>query len=1645
MGINKIIEGGLGIIKSAGRTAHEQEAAIRAAQNAKVAEQMANLPPRNKKANEALGLYHPVGGGIKLSKPVSGMHATTVPDPKFKPPKIGTISPEQMVKEEAAIIPLVGDRAAAGRYLTHVGENELETPVRLTGGARYMDANYNPVSPDESAAWESGAGRISALAAQAGRAGEGGRPVYGMYVAGSGTNTDFNVMGANALLQQIPFSKITKKSEKAFDQAMKEGSKAFPPIPNWPGIRSPLAQEMILDKSNGILRTKLFGTMGKEEFQSMGFPEVPGTRKAIIEPELLDVPTNQAGFRMARMDTSGRIIEDPIIPSDYPKAWAGQVAGKFDEPTDYKDIWQTHHEARRLMGDKAPASGDYYSFSRAHPIQYADQQWLDKLLQQRFANERKIKEGEYKKGGEVDMPNDVDLTESDKKLHALIDRHRLNHALKSGGKVESKIEGDDPDAKLHALIEARRKELHAAKGGGIFDTTEPKPIGFDKGGAAFGVFPQLKGKRSKQDPEAAKNVPVDVARGFVSGVLGMPGDLESLVRIPYDYLRSPTMSELVTGEKKSKTFAPTSEDIEKKLPFKSDTPVSRAATGAGQLAGGFYNGPGSPLKVMLNLPKAIKHGATEFAKASAAGAPRVMKPEGGNWIPGEVEKALKHLKRKTISDTDPAEVLKTFNETYTPKALEGMYEGSRQQLMEFKDVLERDVALNKWVDNNLSNYIKKQMGTEKDPVRLLADEGITHYPSEGAMRNAMNTSYQQFVENRKLRGKLGMPEQPKAKTDLGRAWEEGVDSLLDQGNMVSPKQLKGGNIYRDNPWLQKLPPDSTLYRLDRPSVDDMNMMHIMDVLREDLVTGRIKPSDLKNISIDRAVRRTHEYNQEMAKAQEAAKAKKLEGMPVYKEYPNGYKWVKLEKPGDFAAESDAMGHSVRGYEPPKNHPDWVEGSGDRGTPSYGLGGWEAIKSGKAQVYSLVDPKGNPHATIEAGAVGRPRYEEIRNHFDEAHEQVVKEMKAQGMDTSDPTKANGLAWKRAEEIAREKGYQFVNQIKGKGNDRPINKYDPYTQDFVTSGDWTEVRDLQNTGLKLVGEAFPRRDDQLGFQQLFPEQRYVTSDEVNAFRTKADQDLIDQYKDWKSKVDFEDPQFKDYEGPEFISNEEYFKRYFPDDPAAQADFIRGGKDSPSMIPPERLGMKDWDTLMNEGVFSYDDVSFLNKVMPQRYLTAEDIAKAKARLEEPPLAEKSGGLIGMANGGAMRMPPKKTEGYEEEAPKGQSFSDRLDWAMKEARKVPTSPLGSFLNVGYEGYKYFTGKDPVGDFQKELNRRLHPKMDTGSEPVEKFEKFANGGMNMAPGGLIRNLLKMTPKEEALSKLPQMKKEVAANQALEAEYRKAMRDVPYDKQVTLKDWQATQKKPAKKTVWHGSPHHFKPTEKNPLGVFDPTKIGTGEGTQAFGHGHYLAEAKGNAEGYRHMLSVDPSQGSENIKFATLENFMPNEAPAVQKQIKDFLDGTGNYADFVRVIKQQGSEDFKKALVSEEPEMFKAGALYQVELPEEQLANMLDYDLPWTQQPEAVKKALNVEGLQKFYNSDDLPVSQILHHAHQSMTPPQFAEFMRSRGIPGIKYKDAQSRGIREAEEGTRNIVIFPGNEDLLNIVGKEKRGGLIHTRKQYA
>ena len=262
-----------------------------------------------------------------------------------------------------------------------------------------------------------------------------------------------------------------------------------------------------------------------------------------------------------------------------------------------------------------------------------------------------------------------------------------------------------------------------------------------------------------------------------------------------------------------------------------------------------------------------------------------------------------------------------------------------------------------------------------------------------------------------------------------------------------------------NPFVSKLDPETRLYS---GSTYDLGFDHIIDVLKEDVAAGRIRPEQLNKVSMEQAVRRTHEYDQELAKKMNEARLTARADLPVHKEYPEGYKWVQLNRPSDFAAESEAMGHSARGYEPPLGHPDWVKGSGDEGHSSYGLGGWEAIKSGRAKVYSLIDAKGEPHVTIEAGkSQYAPRHNQVLE-YKSAAEQEAKQL-PNGYTDSD-------VYDIATRMAKENMPDFINQIKGKQNAKPKEEYLPFVQDFVKGGKWSDVRDFQNSGLIREGGQF-----------------------------------------------------------------------------------------------------------------------------------------------------------------------------------------------------------------------------------------------------------------------------------------------------------------------------------------------------------------------------------------------------------------------------------------------------------------------------------------------------------------------------------------------------------------------------------------------
>ena len=251
-----------------------------------------------------------------------------------------------------------------------------------------------------------------------------------------------------------------------------------------------------------------------------------------------------------------------------------------------------------------------------------------------------------------------------------------------------------------------------------------------------------------------------------------------------------------------------------------------------------------------------------------------------------------------------------------------------------------DVIAKKWQRGPLVNYIRNQMATENDPIRELAEQGITHLEKVPRRNPPLKPDIRQ------KRAEAGFPEEGVAKTQLGKLWEAIADSSI---------YRRPPNEYGEIPYTFP----GTYFDMSLP----FNQLgSIADFVRKGIDEGRINPqSALRgNYSVESAVRDMH--------AERLARENVYKNATVFKEYPEtGHKWVRLDKKGQFAAESDNMGHSVRGYETISN---------------YGHGGWEGIQSGQAEVYSLRGKNGKPVVTIEIDASdpNRPLITQVKGKF-----------------------------------------------------------------------------------------------------------------------------------------------------------------------------------------------------------------------------------------------------------------------------------------------------------------------------------------------------------------------------------------------------------------------------------------------------------------------------------------------------------------------------------------------------------------------------------------------------------------------------------------------------------------------------------------
>jgi hypothetical protein len=204
-------------------------------------------------------------------------------------------------------------------------------------------------------------------------------------------------------------------------------------------------------------------------------------------------------------------------------------------------------------------------------------------------------------------------------------------------------------------------------------------------------------------------------------------------------------------------------------------------------------------------------------------------------------------------------------------------------------------------------------------------------------------------------------------------------------------------------------------------------------------------------------------------------------------------------------------------------------------------------------------------------------------------------------------------------------------------------------------------------------------------------------------------------------------------------------------------------------------------------------------------------------------------------------------------------------------------------------------------------------------------------------------------------------------------------------------------TVWHGSPHKFD--------KFDASKIGTGEGAQAYGHGLYLAESPDVAKGYSMMGDQNPTAqqylrmwGGDRAKAeaAFLKDVQENAFGKHTQQI-------ANDGDVLASIRGKGQ-------------------VYKVDLPDEHIAKMLDWDKPLSQQAPAMA-AMDRAG---YKPNPSMTAGQFIQSKQGEGFAQYLSDDLRKQGIPGIRYMDGGSRG---AGQGSSNFVIFPGNEGLLQIL----------------
>jgi hypothetical protein len=455
-----------------------------------------------------------------------------------------------------------------------------------------------------------------------------------------------------------------------------------------------------------------------------------------------------------------------------------------------------------------------------------------------------------------------------------------------------------------------------------------------------------------------------------------------------------------------------------------------------------------PDKRLLDMPVPIP----------ATGGLGVIKNKGGNWLTGSVENALKGLKRNTGA-------------------------------ADYNEDLSAYEPINSWIDNTLTKYVKNRMATPDDEVRKLADQGILHYEPRytGVMKDTRTSA--------------GFPEEGMAQSPLGHLWEDiSDDKILSETKGV--RSSRTDDFARVYPEFSKVADDAQIYQPYANRLDNLGWEHLIDELlnstRADSglpMNLRMKPEGFKGLTMEEAVKKVHGINQHRALQAEVARKQmsRAEGIPTTKTYDDGFRFVA---PDDVTKN-------------PK-HREYVVDAGKRGAWCTQGQACDHYAGGDSRVEILLDDFGNPHAQI-AIKTDDPLETFVNNISKELNDRILDspEMKNNYSDgnyydlvIASPEYQNYLAhFEPKQEITEIKplgnswDHEKVQELMAKDPNYQA-KIQEKLQDFVKSGDWSDVSDLQNTGLRDILKPSGRTQSDNDELLNVIGSRFATDDQINS---------------------------------------------------------------------------------------------------------------------------------------------------------------------------------------------------------------------------------------------------------------------------------------------------------------------------------------------------------------------------------------------------------------------------------------------------------------------------------------------------------------------------------------------------------------------